>query len=207
MMTNSGDGFTDADLELILQECAAAAQPPLSVRRADNGSLELCGAQGSLVTLCPAGQEPFDYLLVDFIQRQGWDEAPQVRVLAEVAEKLDLNVLELESRLEYNARQWAVVRGRYHSPDPTRREEARGLELDREIQFFERRGLPYSPEDTAILRAAVQNVDDEAVQRSAQEIRDRKKKEDRPAVPIKGHRYTDRSEGSGWWPFRRKRIG
>ena len=200
-----GDGFTEGQLEEALVRWAAASTPPIDVRRSLNDAFELVVSRTVLATLCPAGPEPFDYLLVDFADTAPGQVNEAVRVAANAAEQLALTVLELDSRLEYSPQEWAIVRSRYHSPDPSRRSEAHHLELDREIMFFERRGLPYSPEEISLLRAAASAPEDRSLQSSAQDLRDRKKREDRPAVPIRGRRYTDRPGNRSWWSFAKRR--
>ena len=205
MTTNSGDGFLESELKQILRDECGAVSPPLSLKRADNDAFEIHDASSLLVTLCPAGREPYDYLLVDFADVRGWDGSHQLHVVAQAAERLDLSVLELESRLEYSPRQWAAARGRYHSPDPARRTEARRIELEREIEFYMRRGLPYSETEVDLLREAVSATENQELQKSAQAIRDQKKREDRPVTPVRGRRYTDASERRSLWPFGNRR--
>jgi len=192
MTTNAEIGFTEADLEEVLRSCAESAAPPLEVGRGENESLELRRDGKLLVSLFPAGQEPFDYLLVDFIDGRGWDQAPQIIVVAAMAERLDLTVLELESHLEYSPREWAATRARYHAPDPLRESEAREIEIAREIEFYRRQGIPYTTEERELIQESIEAPDDVNLQASVQDLRDRKKIEGRGAR-------------RSWWLFGRWR--
>jgi hypothetical protein len=205
LISNSPDGFRDAELEAAVRERAAAINPALTVERTDLETLELRDSSGLLATLCPAGEEPFDYLLVDFVEHHGWDQSAQIRIVAEVGEALNLTVLELESRLEYSPGRWAQMRGRYHSPDPARRSEARQIELEREIEFYERRGLPFTSEEVGALQLAAKAPDNTDLQRAARLIREKKHREDRPAVPVRSRRYNHPTDRVSWWPFGRRR--
>ena len=200
MTTNSGDGFTDDQLLLSLKDCVAGEAPDLEVRQADNEALELTLNGRTLATVCPAGREPYDYLLVDFTESHGWDDGPSIRVMTRLGELLDLSILELESRLEYTPQQWAASRGRHHAPDPARAAEARHLALDSEIEFYERLGIPYSAAEIDTLReAAAQPAESQA----ALEIRERKKREPRPAEVNRD--LAPAPPPPAWWPFGKRK--
>jgi len=201
MTTNSGDGFTDEQLHEALADSVATEAPTLVVRQSENEALELRQNGRILATLCPAGREPYDYLLVDIMGSPGSDDGPPIRVVARVGELLDLSVLELDSRLEYSPQQWAASRGSRRGPDPARVAEVRHLELDREIEFYERLGIPYTPQEIDVLRDAATHPG--SPQTPAQQIRERKKRQPRPSEVNRD--LAPAPPPPKWWPFGKKR--
>ena len=199
MVCQSIDGFTDADLEKELRRAALGADASIRIVLADNGSLELHGAQGLMVVACPAGREPYDYLLVDFPRYRGWAEGPQIGIMAALAEGLELSVLEIETGIEYSASRWASVCGRVPT-NPSENEGAAARKLEGEAQFYERLGIPLSPDELGTLREAVASLQDADIQRLARSIRDNKK------LAIRAQKSSRRQDarslgGRRWWPF------
>ena len=201
MVSAAEEGFTEEQLERALTEAAARSPVPMRVQRSAEDALELRGPLGLLATLFAAGREPYDYLLVDFVDRRSEDQAPPIQVMAAVAEALQMTVLEIESQLEYTPHQWALARTRFAGPDPARQEESRRIALEREIEFYQRRGVPYTPEDLVLLRDALGAGAEEGTRQAARELQDRKRREEKEAR-TRARREAARTPR--WWPFRKR---